>query len=192
MKKKLFILIILLLTLSFNNVNAIEKANVYIFRGEGCSHCARAMTFFSTLKEKYGDFFELKDYEVWNNEENFALASKVANYFSMEMNAVPLIVIGNDKYDGYTESWNKDMEFSLFRLLTTTENRRVDVLKNIDNGITSLSQYKILQNEKTILKKVEKIEKEKILSNDIIAISISVVCGAVALALILLTKKDNF
>lgn len=189
MKKTMIFSIVLLLLLSINNVNALEKANIYIFRGEGCSHCAKAMKYFNGLKEKYGDFFELKDYEVWNNEENFALARKVGEYFTIEMNAVPLIIIGNDKYYGYDERWNNDMEFSLFRLITAPEDKRVDVIKNIDNGIISLAQYKTLQNEQIILKKIEEKEKKTIESNDFIAISISVACGLAALAFVLIAKK---
>jgi len=80
--KKLMIAVLLLVTalvIPFA-VNAEEsnEVNVYFFRGEGCSHCAEAEEWFSSIEEEYGSKFNIVDYETWYNEENQELMQKVA------------------------------------------------------------------------------------------------------------------
>ena len=50
-----------------------KKVNVYFFRGDGCPHCAEAEEWFESINEELGDKYELKDYEVWNNQDNSEL-----------------------------------------------------------------------------------------------------------------------
>ena len=58
-----------------------EPIKVYIFKGETCGYCARALAFFESIEEEYGKYFDLVQYEVWYDENNKALMDAVANYF---------------------------------------------------------------------------------------------------------------
>ena len=64
------------------------------------------MTWFQSeeVQEKYGDYFELETYEVWNDEKNASLMDEVASYMEEEASGVPFIVIGEHSYGGFDSS----------------------------------------------------------------------------------------
>lgn len=105
MKKiKGFLLTIAVLLLMPFNVFAGEKINVYLFKGDGCGFCAKALTFFEGLDEEYQNYFNLVEKEVWYNEENAKQMQQVAAYFNEDVNGVPYIVIGDKTFQGFDES----------------------------------------------------------------------------------------
>ena len=83
-----------------------EKINVYLFRGDGCPHCAEAEEFFDELSkdEEYKEYYTLVDYEVWYDEENSKFMEKVGNALNTSVTGVPLIVIGDKYYNGYSSA----------------------------------------------------------------------------------------
>lgn len=108
MKKIILSLITIVMSfIIFTNVKAIEKPEVtnhekitiYIFRGNGCGHCANAINYFNELGDEYADYFEVKTYETWYNENNNNLGKAVAEKFDYEFDGVPFIVVG-EKYVG--------------------------------------------------------------------------------------------
>ena len=66
--KKLLIALLCIFSLNVTNVLADEielpevtdheKVVIYIFRGQGCSHCFDALTYFNDEASKYSDYFE--------------------------------------------------------------------------------------------------------------------------------------
>ena len=86
-----------------------EKINVYIFRGSGCSHCYDALNFLYGLDGEYDDYFTVVTYEVWNNQNNSALAKAVASKLGDEMGGVPYIVIGEKSFAGFGSSTGTEM-----------------------------------------------------------------------------------
>lgn len=104
MKKiKGFLLTFAVLLLIPLNVFAEEKINVYIFKGDGCGYCAKALTFFEGLSDEYKSYFNLVEKEVWNNSDNAALMEKVADYFNEDADGVPYIIIGENSFQGFDE-----------------------------------------------------------------------------------------
>ena len=107
MKKIILSLVTIFMILVGSNVKAIEKPEVtkhekvtiYIFRGDGCGHCANAINYFNKLGDEYADYFEVKTYETWYNENNNKLGKAVAEKFDYEFDGVPFIVVG-EKYVG--------------------------------------------------------------------------------------------
>ena len=71
------------------------KVNVYIFRGEGCSHCAEALEWFDSIQEEYGEYFNLVKYETWYDEENAKLMKEVAEKRGETAEGVPYIIVGD-------------------------------------------------------------------------------------------------
>ena len=82
-----------------------EKVSIYIFRGDGCSHCQDAIRYFYNSIKPYNDYIEVKTYEVWKDTNNKSLYTDVAQKFGKEGKAVPFIVIGDKYYfEGYADN----------------------------------------------------------------------------------------
>jgi len=131
--KKLMIAVLLLVTalvIPFA-VNAEEsnEVNVYFFRGEGCSHCAEAEEWFSSIEEEYGSKFNIVDYETWYNEENQELMQKVATARGEEAQGVPYIIIGNQSWNGFTQSYTSEMISKIESEYAKSESDRYDIMK---------------------------------------------------------------
>ena len=99
MKKKsvvLFVVAFLAFLVIPFKTNAKTPVTVYFFRGETCSFCASAESFFDSLKEddEYKDLFIVKDFEIWNNKENAEFAEEVAESMGDTLEGVPYIIIG--------------------------------------------------------------------------------------------------
>jgi len=115
--KYLIVLLIAALVLPFTvyaegeetTSNESKEVKIYFFRGEGCPHCQEAEEWFNTIEEEYGSYFEVVDYETWYNQENAELMQKVAKARGEEANGVPYIVIGNQSWNGFTESYEPEM-----------------------------------------------------------------------------------
>lgn len=112
--KYLVILLIAALIIPFT-VNAegeeseSKEVKVYLFRGEGCPHCQEAEAWFQSIEEEYGSYFEIVSYEVWYNQENAELMQRVAKARGEEASGVPYIIIGNQSWNGFTESYEPEM-----------------------------------------------------------------------------------
>lgn len=94
-------LIVIGLEVYFLLFNKREKINVYLFWGNGCPHCEHAKEFFSSIEEEYGEYYNLVKYEVWYEEDNNELMSKVCKELGFDSSGVPLIVIGDKYFKGY-------------------------------------------------------------------------------------------
>lgn len=92
-----------------------KKINVYLFRGDGCPHCAEAEEWFKELAkdEEYSKYYKLVDYEVWYDEDNSKLMSKVAEELETEANGVPFIVVGKKYFSGFSESMEGDIKSAI-------------------------------------------------------------------------------
>ncbi|MCF7820306.1 MAG: thioredoxin family protein [Candidatus Pacebacteria bacterium] len=100
------ILISLLIFFAFfigTKTEAQSEAKIYFFYGNGCPHCAKEEVFLDELLEKpeFKDRVEIISYEVWNNQENAQLLSKVGKEMGMKTSGVPVTVIGDKYYIGF-------------------------------------------------------------------------------------------
>lgn len=87
-----------------------DKVNVYIFRGSTCGYCFKAIAYFASLYEEYGQYFDLKTYEVWENSDNSALLTKAAKKVGVSsVGGVPFIIIGDKYWEGFAESYSDDI-----------------------------------------------------------------------------------
>lgn len=98
--------------ITFNHENykeSNEKANIYLFRGSGCSHCYEFLTYLEAMAEEFGKYFNLISYEVWQNEENNKLMKETASKMGETVTGVPYIVIGDKSWNGYGEDLNEEI-----------------------------------------------------------------------------------
>ena len=120
MKRKLLLIIILLVIIPINclalsskyvdkvadivNVKVEDKkVNLYLFHGDGCPHCKEEREWLETINEKYQDNLNIYYYEVWYDSDNAKLADQVKERFSITKNGVPLTIIGDKYYLGYSD-----------------------------------------------------------------------------------------
>lgn len=128
MKRKIFSLLLLLVLLFPINIFALSKdyedkissivdkeveenkINFYLFRGEGCPHCAQEEEWIKSIKKKYKKSVNFYDFEVWYSEENQEKLKQVGEVFDLEIKGVPFTVIGDKYYSGFSDTIKSSME----------------------------------------------------------------------------------
>lgn len=86
-----------------NVVREDNKVNIYFFWGNGCPHCEQEHQFFESIKEKYGDYYNLYTFETWYNEENAKLIYTFAENMGDKVTGVPYTIIGDKSFTGFGE-----------------------------------------------------------------------------------------
>lgn len=151
-----------------------KEVNVYFFRGQGCSHCAEAEEWFKSIEEEYGSYFKVVDYETWYNEDNAKLMQEVADARGEKAEGVPYIIIGDQSWNGFSQSYTEDMINQIKTVYAQDVSERYDImtyLPYIKDG-----------------KKVDEEEK----SNDALAlILIILVTGGIGFGVYQARKKTN-
>lgn len=118
--------------INFDNYKESEdKINVYIFRGSSCGYCLKAVSYFASIVDEYGKYFNLITYEVWSNADNAALLQKVADVFDEEVGGVPYIVIGDKTFPGYAKSMNTEIQEQIVKEYNSKE--KYDVMDHLDD-----------------------------------------------------------
>ncbi len=185
MKKiaKLMFIIISIIFIS-TNVNAKETDNLtlYVFKGDGCPHCKAEMDYLDTIKDKYTNL-EIKEYEVWYDDDNASLLTKVESYFNIKRSGVPTTIIGNTVIQGYQNesSTGKKIERAINFY---EENDYKDIVKEIKDGtaIKNTRKSDKFQEEETKLDKETSV-KAPIVGNVNLK-DVSLLTSAVILGLI--------
>ena len=109
-----------------------DPVNVYFFHGDGCPHCAEAEEFFDSLEDEYGDKFNVAAYEVWYNENNADLMQKVAELRDEDASGVPYIIIGNQSWSGYANTYDDEIISKIESEYETPTDERYDIMNYID------------------------------------------------------------
>ena len=89
------------------------KINFYLFRGQGCPHCAEEEKWIESIKEKYKDKVNFYDYEVWYNQYNSEMLKEVGKKLDLDIKGVPFTVIGDKYFSGFSETIQYSMEDTL-------------------------------------------------------------------------------
>ena len=111
-----------------------KEVKVYFFRGEGCPHCQEAEEWFKSIEEEYGSYFEIVDYETWNDTDNAELMQKVADKRGEKAEGVPYIIIGNKSWNGFTESYEEEMIDQIKSVYAEDVSDRYDIMEYIDSN----------------------------------------------------------
>lgn len=85
-----------------------NKINIYFFWGKGCPHCEEEFAFFESIKEKYGDYYNLYTYETWYDEYNKKLLYTFAKNMEDKVTGVPYTIIGEKTFSGFSEKYKED------------------------------------------------------------------------------------
>lgn len=158
MKNKLKLLLLLLVLIPFN-IFAIskdykdvvynitkekvdkDKINLYFFRMDGCPHCAEEEKWLENIKDKYGDYLNIYDYEIKNSNKNREYYYNVKKVLNDEITkSVPYTVIGETYFVGFSETVSEQIENKIKEL--------------IDENVKSSNDVKIPLLGKVNMKKV--------------------------------------
>jgi cytochrome c biogenesis protein CcdA/glutaredoxin len=82
---------------------------IYLFWGDGCPHCASAKVFLSDLMARHPSI-ELRDYEVWYDQNNQFIFTQMAQAYGFEPGGVPTMFIGERHWVGYADTMRADIE----------------------------------------------------------------------------------
>lgn len=103
-------------TEQFNKENEGKyKVNLYLFHSNSCSHCQEEKAWLKTIEKDY-KYLNIHYYEVSENE---ALYKKVKEVYDITSTGVPLTIINNDYYLGFSSS--KERKFSRLIKEASTE-----------------------------------------------------------------------
>lgn len=94
MKKIIFILLICILCLTHENVQAAENTTLYFFMSTTCSHCTAALESLNDLKGEYDDQFDIVIFDIDLND-NYELYKYVVELYDLGY-YVPLFLVGED------------------------------------------------------------------------------------------------
>ena len=109
-----------------------EKVNVYIFRGNTCSHCFDAIAYFASIAKDYGKYFNLRTYETWTNKANASLMTQVSSVMGDNATGVPYIVIGDKSYSGFGSSMADEILDQIKTEYASTD--KYDVMDHLDEA----------------------------------------------------------
>lgn len=116
-----------------------SKVIVYLFHGNTCHHCQKAI---ATLKEKKNTTYkniQIKTFDVWDRTtDNGALMQKVAEELSVEAQYVPFFVIGSSSIDSFNEekilkqidSSNKDKNYEDIVTKVINKNKDLNIVSD--------------------------------------------------------------
>ena len=126
----------------FSNYKETDKqAVIYLFRGQGCGFCRKFLTFLNSIVDEYGKYFRVVSYEVWNDQNNNDLLSRVSAVMKQDATGVPYIVIGDKVFTGYAESYDEDIKSKIKELYDTPVSDRYDVMQNL-GSVTAVDDTK--------------------------------------------------
>lgn len=86
-----------------NVIREDNKVNIYFFWGDGCPHCEEEKKFFESIKNNYGEYYNLYAFETWYNEENEKLLYTFADAVNRKVTGVPFTIIGDKTFSGFGE-----------------------------------------------------------------------------------------
>ena len=163
---------------SASNNEDSKKVKLYFFHGDGCPHCAEAEEFFDSIKDEYGDKFEVVAYEVWYDTDNNELLQKIGEARDEKISGVPYILIGDKSWSGYASSLDDEIIDAIKSEYDKDVADRYDIMNYVDSskgnpkalGDNSSNGSNNSNNSTTV-----KDEKK---SNDALAIVIMLVVAA--------------
>ncbi len=93
-----------------------EILNVYFFWGEGCPHCAVAKPFLQSLADNDSSI-KIISYEIYNVPENIPVFETMAKGYGFEPRYVPTIFIGEEYWEGFSETIQGQIQQKVDRCL---------------------------------------------------------------------------
>jgi hypothetical protein len=81
---------------------APPSVDIHFISGEGCPHCAKARPFLDALAARHPGV-RVHELEIWKNRDNRPLAQALAARRGMELESVPVVLVGSRSWVGFAE-----------------------------------------------------------------------------------------
>lgn len=83
---------------------------LYVFWGDGCSHCEKAKTMLARLDRDFPDL-NIRGFEIWGSEKNNDLYKQMADFYQLPENrrGTPTFFMGDRQWIGYSEGIADDI-----------------------------------------------------------------------------------
>lgn len=114
-----------------------DQINIYMFRGNGCGYCRAFLTYLESITKEYGKYFKLVSFEVWQDADNAELLDAIGSFLGQEASGVPYIIIGDQVFPGYAESYNTGIEEAIKKLYETEKSKRYDVFEEYNKKLVA-------------------------------------------------------
>ncbi|MCA9486124.1 MAG: cytochrome c biogenesis protein [Nanoarchaeota archaeon] len=103
------LLLLFSLTSSYAQTTDDNTIPLYIFYGQGCSHCEKALEFLQTEKELYPNLL-ISKHEVYFNATERELLENLSKAYGKELGGVPTIFINDEVIIGFSDSIAKTID----------------------------------------------------------------------------------
>ncbi|MDP3244230.1 MAG: hypothetical protein Q8M83_01060, partial [bacterium] len=104
--KRIIILLYFFLFLGLFKIpfaHASNSLNIYFFYGDGCPHCVKEEVFLQMLKQEHPNL-EIRSFEIYHNFNNISLLQKTAEALRINVEGIPLLIVGDKHFIGYNDS----------------------------------------------------------------------------------------
>lgn len=99
-----------------------DKINIYLFHGYNCPHCKAEKEWLKTIKEDYKDYVNIYYFEVWKDSNNLKLMNKVKDRMNIKEEGVPLTIIGDKYFIGFSDITSPNMENAILKYANLKNN----------------------------------------------------------------------
>jgi glutaredoxin len=189
--KELIIILTIVFLIPLNVfASSDEKINVYIFKGEGCGYCAKALTFLKGLDSEYQSYFNLVEKEVWYDTDNATLMQSVASYLGDTLNGVPYIVIGNKTFNGYNSSYDDDIKSAIKSAYENTDNSYQDIVAEVISESANTSDEEDDAEETSTVTLKEYASDDEEIDNSIVVVVV-IIAGILGISFLAYMAQDN-
>ena len=136
--KKITLLLVMILSILvipfgvFADEEENNKVNVYFFKGDGCGFCEAGLEWFDEIEDKYGERFELHEYETWYDEKNAAIMNAVAEARGENVQGVPYIIVGDQSWNGFDDSYKNEILSKIKAEFKIEKSERYDIMTLVD------------------------------------------------------------
>ena len=99
-----------------------NKINLYLFHGAECPHCEEEREWLQSIEEDYKDSVNIYYFEVWHDKTNNEYMSKIKEILEISRNGVPLTIVGDKYYIGFSDTIGSQIENQLKEYLKIENN----------------------------------------------------------------------
>lgn len=157
---QLLLIVLLLLALPVNAKEDKNLVNIYFFHSKDCIHCNEEIKLLDSIEKKY-DNVKIYRYEI-HDKENNKKRQEVINLYDLRSNGVPITIIGDTPYIGYSENTsNKKYIKTIEYYSRYGYEDKVGTLFNIDK----LPTYELDNNNKSLKEFIKEYGNYKLIGN---------------------------
>ena len=112
-----------------------NKINLYLFHGAECPHCKEEREWLKLIEKDYKDLVNIYYFEVWHDNTNKNYMTAIREKLEISQNAVPLTIIGDKYYVGFSNTIGSQIENQLKEYLEIQKKSneiKIPILGNVN------------------------------------------------------------